>query len=112
MITSFNGGKSSDTILDFNSRKGDRLAVDFSGMELSEYDSITFAVAADQAEYKSLKKDAPLLIYREDKGDLMFDSNGSAKGLGDGGKLLHLKGAPELVGGDLFSLSELIDSAI
>ena len=112
VIASFNGGKSTDTILDFNSSNGDRLVVDFSDIELPAYDLITFAVAADQAEFKSLKKDAPLLIYREDKGTLMFDSNGSAKGLGDGGKLLHFKGAPELVGSDLFSLSELIDSAI
>ena len=112
VISSFSNSKSSDTILDFKPINGDRLVFDQSAIQSPEHSSITFAVASDKAEYKSLKKDAPLVIYREDKGNLMLNSNGSVKGLGDGGKLLHLNGAPELVGGDLFSLSELIDSAI
>ena len=112
VISSFSNSKSSDTILDFKPINGDRLVFDQSAIQFPEHSSVTFAVASDKVEYKSLKKDAPLVIYREDKGNLMLNSNGSVKGLGDGGKLLHLNGAPELVGGDLFSLSELIASAI
>ena len=112
VISSLNNRKFSDTILDFKSSDGDRLALDLSMSDPYQYDPITFAVAANKAEYKSLKKDEPLIIYREDNGNLIFDSNGSAKGLGDGGKLLYLKGSPELVGDDLFSMIELIDSSV
>ena len=100
-----------DTILDFSSSEGDRLALDQSMIDRHKHDPITFAVAANKAEYKSLKKDKPLIIYREDNGNLIFDSNGSIKGLGDGGKLLKIKGTPELVEGDLFSMTELVEIA-
>ena len=98
-----------DTILDFKSSDGDKLALDLSIFDRSEHDPITFAVAANKSEFKSLKKDEPLIIYREDNGNLIFDSNGPIKGLGDGGKLLKIKGAPELIGSDLFSMTEHVE---
>ena len=104
--------KFSDTILNFKSSDGDRLVFDTSMIDKRKQDPITFAVAADKSEYKSLKKDEPLIIYREDNGRLIFDSNGSTKGLGDGSKLLQLKGTPELVVDDLFSMNELSVAAI
>ena len=106
VISSFSNGRSADIIRDFNPDNGDRLVLDPSVIQAPEHDPLTFAVAADKAEYRSLRKDAPVLIYREDNGHLVFDANGSAAGLGEGGRLLRLKGAPELVAGDLFSLIE------
>ena len=95
-------------IKDFDPNSGDRLVLNPTSIKIPEHDPLTYAVAADKAEYKALIKDVPALIYREDKGQLMLDANGSASGLGDGGRLLRLKGAPELVGSDLYSLVELV----
>lgn len=108
VISGFSDSKSSDVIRDFNPGEGDRLAFDPSVIQSTEHDPLTFAVAVNKAEYKALMQDAPVLIYREDNGHLFFDANGSDDGLGDGGRLLRLKGAPELVGSDLFSLVELV----
>ena len=101
-----------DRIKNFDPNSGDRLVLDPSSIQIPEHDALTFAVAADKAEYKALVKDAPALIYREDKGHLMLDANGPSSGLGDGGRLVRLKGAPELVGGDLFSLIELVEPVV
>lgn len=97
-----------DLIKDFDAANGDRLVLNPDSIQTPAHDPLTYAVAADKAEYKALKKDAPALIYREDKGHLILDANGSDAGLGDGGRLVKLKGAPELVGSDLYSLIELV----
>lgn len=100
-----------DVIKDFDPSSGDRLVLNASSISTPANDPLTYAVAADKLEYKELRRDSPALIYREDKGHLILDANGSAAGLGDGGRLLRLKGAPELVGSDIFSLVELVVQA-
>ena len=76
--------------------------LDPSSIQIPEHDALTFAVAADKAEYKALVKDAPALIYREDKA-----SNAGCQRfifwLGRWWTVGAAQGAPELVGG-LFSL--------
>ena len=103
MITGFVKGRQADVIRDFNPAKGDRVVLSPDAITANPHDSPSFAVAANRAEFRALKKDAPVVIYRQDRGDLIFDANGAQRGLGDGGRFLRLTDAPELDVDSLFS---------
>ena len=103
VITGFVKGRQADVIRDFNPAKGDRVVLSPDAITANPHDSLSFAVAANGAEFRALKKDAPVVIYRQDRGDLIFDANGAQRGLGDGGRFLRLTDAPELDVDSLFS---------
>ena len=106
VITGFERGNKADVIKDFNPAKGDRVVLGADAISANPHNSLTFAVAANASEFKALKKDASVVIYRENKGDMIFDANGAERGLGDGGRFLKLMNAPELFVDSLFSLMQ------
>jgi hypothetical protein len=104
LITDFPKGKKASVIKDFNPAEGDLVVLSPDAITTNPYDDITFAVAVNNTEFRGLKNDASAIIYRENKGDLLFDANGADRGLGEGGLFLKLTDAPELVVDNLFNL--------
>ena len=103
VISDFVKGTQADVIRDFNPAKGDRVVLSPDVIVANGNDSLSFAVAANASEFRALKKDAPVVIYAQHRGDLIFDANGDKRGVGDGGRFLRLTDAPELDVDDLFS---------
>ena len=103
VVTDFVKGKQADVIRDFNPAKGDRVVLSPDAITTNPNDNLSFAVAANRSEFQALKKDAPVVIYREERGTLVFDANGAKRGLGDGGRFLKFTDAPELDIDSLFS---------
>ncbi|MGK7918670.1 MAG: hypothetical protein AB4080_01500 [Trichodesmium sp.] len=56
-----------------------------------------FAIVDDAAEVASSKA---FIVYNENSGELLYNSNGKKAGLGSGGLFANLKGAPELNAND------------
>lgn len=91
--------KSADKISNFNPST-DTLEIDTDSFDIDS--SASFAAGKNKKTVKKVlaKQDFDFL-YDQKKGGLYFNENGSDKGLGDGGIIAILKGAPELTSGNL-----------
>jgi hypothetical protein len=91
--------KSVDKISNFNPST-DTLEIDTDSFDIDS--SASFAAGKNKKTVKKVlaKQDFDFL-YDQKKGGLYFNENGSDKGLGDGGIIAILKGAPELTSGNL-----------
>ena len=81
VFTGFNN-KGTDKITDFNTSEGDRIG--FAAGALEGLEQINFKVAKSRKEFNQFKKDESNLIFFSPKRKLLYDQNGSDKGLGDG----------------------------
>ena len=61
----------------------------------------TFAAGKNNRAIKKLAKQDFDFLYDQKRGGLYFNENGAAKGLGDGGVIAILKGAPDLTSSNL-----------
>ena len=97
-----------DIVTDFNPADGDRIGIDaetFPGI-----DTIDLAIANNKTEYRQLKRSDANLIYQANKGKLLYNKNGSDKGLGsDNPVLAKFKGNPLINNQDviLFEISDI-----
>ena len=91
--------KSADQIIDFKPDQGDRIVV--SDQALPGLDNPTFATASNRRDLKALAKDVVDLIYFHKKGQLFYNANDEARGMGNGGLFAVLKNKPELNSEDL-----------
>lgn len=83
--------KGADIITDFDPASGDNLVIDPSTFAGSE-----FGRALNTKQLKEFKKEDFDFIYNAANGKLFHNENGSKQGLGNGGLLSILLGAPEL----------------
>ena len=89
------GKKHADIIIGFNGKQGDLIALDIAAFLKGSKTKLK--AASNLKKLNKLAKKSNELIYDKKKGDLYFNENGKAKGLGrDGGLLATLKGAPKL----------------
>ena len=82
-----------DKITNFNP-SSDTLEIDADSFGIDS--SATFTAAKNKRKLKKLAKKDFDFLYDRKKGGLYFNQNGSDKGLGDGGIIAILKGAPDL----------------
>ena len=100
--------KSVDVIKDF--KVNDQIVLDDVALPgLGE--EIDLAVVESKKELKAAGKDDAPIIYDQNKGKIIFDSNGDQKGMGsDGGQFLKLNGKPDLDEDNISLLFENVDS--
>ncbi|AFZ59158.1 calcium-binding protein [Anabaena cylindrica FACHB-243] len=90
-----------DTIVDFNSGQGDQIYLrqeSFTELDFGVLDSsdITFVTTNN-----GIGANDSLLVYNTVTGELLYNQNGSATGIGDGGFFATLTGAPTLTASDI-----------
>ena len=89
-----------DIVTDFNYLDGDKIGIDtetFSGVN-----TIDLAIATNKAEYKRLKQSESNFIYQAYKGKLVYNENGSRKGLGSNvPAIAKFKGNPLISSNDI-----------
>ena len=83
-----------DKITNFNAST-DTLEIDTDSFGIDS--SATFATAKNKKKLKKLAKKDYDFLYDEKKGGLYFNENGADKGVGVGGIIAILKGAPNLI---------------
>ena len=77
----------------------DTLEIDSDSFGIDSY--FTFAAGKNNKAVKKLAMQDFDFLYDQKKGGLYFNENGSDKGLGDGGIIAILIGAPDLTSGNL-----------
>ena len=90
--------KYADKITNFNPST-DTLEIDTDSFGIDS--SASFTAAKNKRKLKKIAKKDFDFLYDQKKGGLYFNENGADKGLGDGGIIAILKGAPDLTAGNL-----------
>ncbi len=89
------GRKYADQITGFDEKQGDLIALDLESFQAGP--KTTFKTVKNTKQLNKMAGGPHELIYDKRQGELYFNENGKAKGLGDdGGLLAILKGAPKL----------------
>ena len=96
--------KSADKITNFNPST-DTLKIDTDSFGIES--AATFAASKNNKAIKKLARKDFDFIYKEKFGSLYFNENGSEKGLGNGGIIAILKGAPKLTSENINFLQAL-----
>ena len=97
-----------DIVTDFNPTDGDRIGI--AAETFPGIDTINLAIAKNKTEFRQLKRSDANLIYLANKGKLLYNKNGTDKGLGsDNPVLTKLKGTPLINNQDviLFKVSDI-----
>ena len=89
-----------DIVTDFNRLDEDKIGIDinaFSGM-----DTIDLAIANNKTKYQQLKRSGANIIYQAYKGKIVYNENGSRKGLGsNNAAIAKFKGNPLINSDDI-----------
>ena len=93
------GKKKADKITDFDSNEGDSILVDKSIFGFGK--KFKLKAVRSIKEFNKALKTKYIFVYHEKKGLLYFNENGKEQGLGNGGLLAKLQGAPNLTSNNL-----------
>lgn len=97
------GTSQADRITDFNRSEGDRIEISRSGFGLAADAVLSFQVVRTEADLNQALSSSSLLIQDLRDGSLLFNQNGIAAGMGQGGLFGQVQQALTLQGSD-FSL--------